>query len=161
MLTWYKNLGSIYITRRKKIQVKSQSKNQGGKKGPPPLQQPLFFFANMNRFFYFSRKCVYSNCLSTKQLDCFEKNVKSGSKMEFCPKSTPFLPIFTDFWATWDWPFIFGRFWPNFLFLPEICLFVLSFYETTRFFWKNAKTGSKMEFCPKQNPLFLPIFSFS
>ena len=126
----------------------------------------IFFWAKWNlRFFfsgifYSSRKYIYSNCFSTKQLDFFEKMWKWAQKWSFAQNVPLFLPIFTDFWAKSDDPFCFGRFWPHFLFLQEICLFELFFYETTRFFWKNVKTGSKMEFCPKQNPLFLPIFTY-
>ena len=65
----------------------------------------------------------------------FLKKCKNGLKNGVLPKKVPL------FWAKWDWPFIFGQCWPNFLFLPEICLFGLSFYETTRFFWKNVKMG--------------------
>ena len=167
--------------------MKSQLRILGGR--PPHHQEPCFF----GRIFYSSREYVYSNCLSAKQLDFFEKNVKTDSKMEFCPKNKNplFLPIFTNFFVfgggdlcqkpkqtfraivclcliddcrippfcikslrrkniqmksqlrilggkepfpPHQEPCFFGRFWPHFLFLQRICLFELSFCETTRFF---------------------------
>ena len=78
--------------------------------------------------------------------------------MEFCPKKYPF------FGQNQIDPFFFGKmrltlyFWPNFLFLPEICLFVLSFYETTRFFWKKCKNGLKNGVLPKTKSTFFASF---
>ena len=62
------------------------SSNQSGK--------DLGLFANIKQFFYSSREYVYSNCLSLKQFDFFEKNVKTGSQLKFWPKK---CPLFTHF----------------------------------------------------------------
>ena len=61
-----------------------------------------FFLADFGRIFYSSRKYIYSNCLSTKQLN-LKKNVKMAQKWSFAQNVPLFLPIFTDFWAKWDW----------------------------------------------------------
>jgi hypothetical protein len=117
-----------------------------------------FFFPPGNMF-------IWTNFF-TKQLEFFEKNVRmawTGSKIEFFPEKYHFfLSIFTSFLTKCDTgiPFFFCRFLSNFLFLSEICLFELTFYKTTRFFWQNVKTASKMDFCSQKYPSFF-IYSYS
>ena len=142
-----------------RLRLRSARRPQGGVWGggggiKKQISSYPFFFVYIGRIFYSFRKYIYLNCLSMKQLDFFiwtvflwnnsiflEKiNVKTGLKMEFCPKSTPF---FTNFLAICAWPFFFCRFWPIFLFLQRICFFELSFYETIWFFLKKCQNESK------------------
>jgi hypothetical protein len=74
----------------------------------------------------------------------------------FCPKK---YPLFTLLWAIEIDTVMLADF-DRIFFLQEIFLFELSFYETTRFFWKKCKNGHKIEFSPNSTPFFAYFYRF-
>ena len=86
-----------------------------------------------------------------KQLDFFEKMSKWVLYRNFNGKNTLFYPFL---WQKSLTSFFFGRFWPIFLFLREMCSFGLSSYESTRFFEKKSKLPSETAFWWKKYPFF-------
>ena len=94
------------------------------------LGSVLFFlrpyFRRLGHFFNSFRECVHMGCLSSNKLDFFPKKYQWAQKRSFKQKITPFLPFFAH---TSTWPLPFGRYWPIFQFLQEMCSFGLSCYE--------------------------------
>ena len=128
--------------------MKSQLRIRGGGKGPfLPSKNPVFFAD----FFIPPGNMSYSNCLSAKQLDFFEK-CKNELKNGVLPKKVPLFYSF--FGQNQIDPFFFAEF-----FIPPGNMFIRTvFLRNNSIFLKKCQNGLKFGVLAKTSSTFLSMF---
>ena len=127
-----------------------------GGRAVSPLQEPWFFWPILAEFFIPPGNMFIRTVFLRNNSVFFLKKCKNELKNGVLSKK---VHLFYPFFAKMDLTLFFCRFCPNFLFLPEICLFQLSFYETLNFFFFKCKNRLKNGVLAKKVPLFYPFFA--